>query len=243
MRRIRQVSALKALVSGISVGVLGDSYFGFWYCVKCFFGRNMDTLELVLGTHNRGKLREYQALLADAPVRVLMLDDIGLNDFDVDESGTTVEANARLKAHAYAQASRRITMADDTGLEVDALDGRPGVYAARYGGAGLDDRGRCEKLLSELDGIPDERRSARFVCVIVALNPRIGKEVTARGTVEGHIAHSIGGGNEGFGYDSVFIPDGYEVTWSAIPLAEKNGFSHRGNAVRALIPLLDTLRD
>jgi XTP/dITP diphosphohydrolase len=195
----------------------------------------MKDMDLVLGTHNKGKLREYQSLFVEAPINLLMLDDVGLSAFDVDETGTTIEANAQLKAQGYANASNMLTMADDTGLEIDALDGRPGVYAARYGNS---DRERCEKVLAELTGVPDEKRTARFVCAIVVAKPNSEPLITVRGTVEGRIAHAIGGGNEGFGYDPVFIPDGYHVTWSAIPLREKNQMSHRGSAVRKLLPLL-----
>ncbi len=192
-------------------------------------------MDLLLGTHNKGKLREYKALLAEASVNLLMLDDVGLSAFDVEETGNTFEANAALKAQAYANASRLPAMADDTGLEVDALGGRPGVYSARYGSS---DRERCEKLLAELANVPDDERTARFVCVIAVAQPQTDKLLTVRGTVEGRISQAIGGGNEGFGYDAVFIPDGYDVTWSAIPLAEKNRISHRGVAARKLIPLL-----
>ncbi|MFN8376175.1 MAG: RdgB/HAM1 family non-canonical purine NTP pyrophosphatase [Anaerolineae bacterium] len=192
-------------------------------------------MDLLLGTHNKGKLREYKALLAEASVNLLLLDDMGLTAFDVEETGTTFEANALLKAQAYAKAGGIAAMADDTGLEVDALDGRPGVYSARYGSS---DRQRCEKLLAELAHMPDEQRSARFVCVIAVAQPDKDAHLLVRGTVEGRIAQAIGGGSEGFGYDAVFIPDGYDVTWSAIPLTEKNRISHRGEAARKLIPLL-----
>lgn len=192
-------------------------------------------MDLILGSHNKGKLREYKALLADAPFTLRLLDEVGLAAFDVQETGETIEANALLKARAYANACHMPVLADDTGLEVDALDGGPGVYSARYGSS---DRERCQRLLSELFNVPQEARSARFVCVIAVARPNNGQTITARGVVEGRIAFSMGQGSEGFGYDSIFIPDGYDVTWNAISLAEKNHISHRGRAARALLPLL-----
>jgi XTP/dITP diphosphohydrolase len=196
------------------------------------------TMDLILGTHNKGKLREFQALLAEAPVKLLLLADVGLADFDVDETGTTIEANAQLKAQGYADASNMLTMADDTGLEIDAMDGRPGVYAARYGNS---DRDRCEKVLAELANVPDEKRTARFVCAIVVAKPNSEPLISVRGTVEGRIAHAIASGNTGFGYDPIFIPDGYEVTLAELPSGEKNKISHRGRAAQVLIPLLKRL--
>ncbi|NWF69624.1 MAG: RdgB/HAM1 family non-canonical purine NTP pyrophosphatase [Chloroflexi bacterium] len=192
-------------------------------------------MDLILGSHNKGKLREYKALLADAPFTLRLLDEVGLAAFDVQETGETIEANALLKARAYANACHMPVLADDTGLEVDALDGGPGVYSARYGSS---DRERCQRLLSELFNVPQEARSARFVCVIAVARPNNGQTITARGVVEGRIAFSMGQGSEGFGYDRIFIPDGYDVTWNAISLAEKNHISHRGRAARALLPLL-----
>jgi XTP/dITP diphosphohydrolase len=196
-------------------------------------------MDLILGTHNKGKLREYQELLAEAPVYLLLLDDIGLKDFDVDETGTTIEANAQLKAQGYANASNMLTMADDTGLEIDAMDGRPGVYAARYGNS---DRDRCEKVLAELAGVPDEKRTARFVCAIVVAKPNSEPLIVVRGTVEGRIAHAISSGSTGFGYDPVFIPDGYDVTLGELPAGDKNKISHRGRATQKLIPLLKEIK-
>jgi XTP/dITP diphosphohydrolase len=195
-------------------------------------------MDLLIGTTNKGKLREYKALLAEAPVKLLMLEDVGLSAFDVEENGDTIEANAIIKARAYANAGGLAALGDDTGLEVDALGGRPGVHSARYGSS---DRERCEKLLGELGHVPDEKRTARFACVLAIAFPQQENLMTVRGVVEGRIAWSMGGGSEGFGYDSVFIPDGYDITWSAIPLAEKNRISHRGEAAKQLLPLLKNL--
>ena len=191
---------------------------------------------LLIGTSNPGKLREYAALLADLPVRLLSLRDAGLESLEVEEPFETFEENAAQKAQVYAKASGLLAVADDTGLVVDALGGRPGVYSARYGGP--TDRDRYLKLLGELEAVPDAQRTARFVCVCAAAKPGGDQVETARGTVEGRIARAPGEGTEGFGYDAVFVPDGYQVVLSAIPMAEKNRISHRGNAARALIPAL-----
>ena len=191
---------------------------------------------LLIGTSNPGKLREYAVLLADLPVRLLSLRDVGLESMDVEEPFETFEENAAQKAKVYAKASGLLALADDTGLAVDALGGRPGVYSARYGGP--TDRDRYLKLLGEMEGVPDDQRTARFVCVCAAADPTGERLESARGTVEGQIARAPGEGTEGFGYDAVFVPDGYNVVLSAVPMADKNSISHRGNAARALIPAL-----
>src|ERR1051325_10883529 len=129
-------------------------------------------MDLLIGTGNAGKLDELQELLGDLDVRLLSLKAVGLGDLDVAEDATTLEDNAELKVKAYSKASGLVTLADDTGLYVDALDGRPGIYPARYGGPGLTPKDRRQKLLDELQGIPFEKRTARFACVIAVANPR-----------------------------------------------------------------------
>ncbi len=191
---------------------------------------------LLIGTSNPGKLREYAVLLADVPARLVSLRDVGLDSMDVEEPFDTFEENAAEKAKVYAKASGLLALADDTGLVVDALGGRPGVYSARYGGP--TDRDRYLKLLGELEGVPEGQRTARFVCVCAAADPTRERLESARGTVEGRITLAPGEGTEGFGYDAVFMPDGYDVVLSAVPMADKNRISHRGNAARALIPAL-----
>jgi XTP/dITP diphosphohydrolase len=193
---------------------------------------------LLIATSNPGKLREYVALLEPLPVALLNLRDVGLHSFDVDEPYETFEQNAAHKAEIYARQTGLLALADDTGLVVDALDGRPGVYSARYGGPGTTDRDRYERILRELDGVPDEQRTARFVCAVALLSPDGHIHETARGTVEGRIGFTPGQGREGFGYDSIFIPQGYDAPLSDIGMAEKNRLSHRGNAVEALLPAL-----
>jgi XTP/dITP diphosphohydrolase len=156
---------------------------------------------------------------------------------EVEETGATYTENARAKALQYMQASGLAVLADDSGIEVDALDGRPGVRSARYAGAGRSDQERVEKLLAELDGVPDERRTARFRAVITVADTD-GRIETVEGTVEGRIGHEPRGEN-GFGYDPVFLPDGYEVTTAELPSEEKNAVSHRGAAARKARPILE----
>jgi XTP/dITP diphosphohydrolase len=159
--------------------------------------------------------------------------DCGLA-IEVDETGDTYEANATLKAIAYARASGLLSLADDSGIEVDALDGRPGVHSARYGGPGLDDAGRTALLLHELEGVPAAKRTARYVAVIAIAEPRIedGAPVELfRGVQEGRIAHAPRGAN-GFGYDPVFLV-GETTTQAELSEAAKDRISHRGQALRA----------
>lgn len=195
-------------------------------------------IELLIGTGNAGKIKEYHALLADVPLRLLSLHDVGLAAMDVDETGATVAANAQIKALAYAQASGLPTLADDTGLMVDALNGEPGVYAARYGGPGLTMPQRRARLLENLTGLPDNQRTARFTCAIVLADPRTNSQITVEGVCEGRIAHEETEGEHGFGYDALFIPLGYDIPWSRVPLEIKNRISHRGQAAQQIIPHL-----
>lgn len=198
-------------------------------------------MDLLIGTGNAGKLGEFQELLDGVDLRLLSLKDVGLGDMDVAEDATTLEENAELKVKAYSQASGIVTLADDTGLFVDALDGRPGIYPARYGGPGLTQQQRRHKLLGELEGVPVEKRTARFACVIAVANPLSGETISVRGVCEGQIALVEEEGGSGFGYDAVFIPRGYTTTFSSIPLAEKNRISHRGLAAAMIIPILQRM--
>ena len=196
-------------------------------------------MDLLIATTNAGKLREYEMLLVSVPLRLLTLIDVGLDKLAVEENGTTVAENAEIKAHAYVRASGLLTLADDTGLVVDALGGAPGVYPARWGGEGLTMAQRRQKMLKELEGVPDEQRTARFLCVIVLAYPQTLTTTTASGVCEGRIAQVDDEGGHGFGYDSVFIPAGYDLPWSRIPMGEKNQISHRGKAARQLLPVLE----
>ncbi len=189
---------------------------------------------VLVATGNPGKVREYDDLLSGLPVTCDGPADLGLR-LAVDEGGATYEENATLKAAAFAHASRPqgidLTLADDSGLEVDALDGRPGVHSARYGGPGKGDADRWRLLLNELEGVPWEERTARFRCVIALAVPA-GQATTVEGTCEGVIAFEAAGDN-GFGYDPVFYLPEHGCTMAQLPAAEKNSISHRGRAAQA----------
>ena len=185
-------------------------------------------MKLVLATANPDKARELAALLEGFEV-VLRPPDLP----DVEETEDTLEGNARLKAVAVMAATGEAAVADDTGLEVDALGGRPGVFAARYAGPDATYADNVAKLLGELEGVPHEGRRARFHTVAVAVFPE-GREIIAEGWVEGTIAEAARG-EAGFGYDPVFVPDrGDGRTFAEMSAEEKAAVSHRGRALRAL---------
>ncbi len=186
-------------------------------------------MRLVLATANPDKAREIADLLAGFEI---VPRPAGLGD--VEETADTLEGNARLKATAVAAAAEEVAVADDTGLEVDALGGRPGVWAARYAGENATYADNVVKLLAELDGVPrGERRRARFHTVAMAAWPD-GREVVAHGTVEGEIS-LVARGDGGFGYDPVFVPDdGGGRTFGEMSADEKNAMSHRARAFREL---------
>lgn len=187
-------------------------------------------MRIVLASGNRGKLAEIGRILGGMAV-----DLVSMDEFDLDapaETGATFEANALLKAHAAVRATGLAAIADDSGLEVDALAGAPGVDSAHYAGAQRDDEANNARLLDALDGVPDERRTARFVCVAVLVAPD-GREWVRRGTMEGRIGHAPRG-DGGFGYDPLFIADGETRTNGELSPEEKDARSHRGQAFRAL---------
>jgi XTP/dITP diphosphohydrolase len=192
----------------------------------------------VLATGNAGKVRELRELLDGCGWEVLAPADIALSAPDVIEGGRSYLENATLKAIAFSRAARLPALADDSGLEVDALDGRPGVFSARYGGRrASDDHQRCGLLLDELRDVPAGRRAARFRASIVLALPG-GATVSREGTVEGRIAAEPRGAN-GFGYDPVFeLPDGRTMAQIG---DEKSAFSHRALAIRAMIKVLKEL--
>lgn len=183
--------------------------------------------KLLIATHNQGKIREYQALLADLPFTVISLEAAGVTR-DVEETGLTFAENAILKATTYAAWTGLWTWADDSGLEIDALDGRPGVYSARYGGSGLSDADRYRKVLAELAALPLAPWAARFQCVVALAIPG-GRVETVEGTVEGIITDQPRGSN-GFGYDPIFYLPAYNATMAELPSALKNQISHRALA-------------
>ena len=185
---------------------------------------------LVVGSFNRKKTAEVLDLLSSLPIEVVSL--AGFDGVEaVEETGTTFEANAAIKAAGFSVQIGEPVLADDSGLEVDALGGRPGVYSARYGGEGLTDEERTARLLDELSGTPDAERTARFRCAIaMAVGPEVRIEVSAK--VEGRIGHTPAGAN-GFGYDPVFIPDGSDRTFGQLDPEVKRRTSHRARALAA----------
>jgi XTP/dITP diphosphohydrolase len=190
---------------------------------------------LVVASLNRSKVRELIALLGDLPYRVVPLVDVPGATLP-DETATTYEGNALLKARAVAALDADVALADDSGLEVDALGGAPGVHSARFGGSGLDDAGRTALLLDRLRGIPPERRTARFRSVI-AVVVRSGSAQTVEGVVEGIITDAPRG-TGGFGYDPVFFHPGLGRTFGELSESEKSGVSHRALAARRARALL-----
>jgi|SRR5581483_11307427 XTP/dITP diphosphohydrolase len=184
-------------------------------------------MKLLIATHNRGKLREFAEILRDLPLELVTLNDVGIAD-DVEETGATFEENARLKALTYAAQSGLLTLADDSGLQVDALGGEPGVYSKRYAGEGKSDAERNAYLLEKLREVPQEKRTARFRCVIVIADAQ-GQTWTSEGTCEGEIALAPRGTN-GFGYDPIFIVRDAGKHMAELSNQEKNRVSHRGRA-------------
>lgn len=191
----------------------------------------MKPQEILIATRNMGKLLEFQQMLESLPFILRSLDDFPFAS-EVEETGQSFLENALLKAQVYAAQTGLRTLADDSGLEVDALGGAPGIYSARYGGAEASDADRVAKLLRELSSTGDRARRARFVCVI-ALSATEAREVkTFTGTCEGRIALEPRGTN-GFGYDPVFVPDGYEESFGELSPDIKHEISHRARAIEA----------
>ena len=190
---------------------------------------------LLLATTNRHKLEEYRAIFSGLPFRLLSLHDLQLN-LDVEETGTTFTQNAEIKALAYAQASGMLSLADDSGLEIDALGGAPGVYSARFLGVEASYEERFRFILEQLKGLPQEQRTARFRCAITLAEPSKDYR-TVEGVLEGQIADAPRG-DHGFGYDPIFlVPESGKTTAELAP-EEKNRISHRGQAARLAAALL-----
>ncbi|MDQ3821552.1 MAG: XTP/dITP diphosphatase [Acidobacteriota bacterium] len=186
--------------------------------------------ELLIATHNEGKVAELKLLLAEFPARLRSLKEFPEIE-EVEETGTTFAENAALKASSYAERTRLWTLSDDSGLEVNALGGAPGVYSARYKGPGLSYGERIRQLLEELSETGSDDRRARFVCVIAIANPQGEIVNSSTGTCEGTIARAPRGTN-GFGYDPIFVPDGFEQTFGELPTDIKEEISHRARALR-----------
>jgi XTP/dITP diphosphohydrolase len=194
--------------------------------------------DLLLASQNPGKLNEMKQLVEGLPFRVLGPRDLGIHE-SPDETGTTFLENARLKALHYGALSGRLTVADDSGLSVDALDGQPGLYSSRFGGEGATDLDRNRLLLSKLEGVPRDRRGARFTsAVVVARGTEPLFEVQE--SVEGRIAEEMRGAN-GFGYDPLFFYPPFGKTFGEVPRADKDRVSHRGKAFARLREFLGRL--
>lgn len=189
-------------------------------------------MDIVLATRNRKKIEEIKAIVKDMGTvnRMYTVDDFPVLE-DVEEDGDTFEANAVKKAEYVSRTTGMTAVADDSGLEVSALEGRPGVMSARYAGESADDRANVEKLLREMEGVPENDRGARFVCCIALVS---GKKVrTFTGCVTGMIG-TAPSGSRGFGYDPVFYPNGHDKTFAEMSEAEKNSMSHRAMALGKL---------
>lgn len=192
--------------------------------------------EAIIATHNPGKVKEFKEILEPRGYDVKSLAEIGFT-VEIEETGHTFEENAILKAEAVAKAVNKMVIADDSGLSIDNLGGRPGVYSARYAGEQKDDQANIEKVLSELKGIEKEQRTARFRCALAVSIP--GEETkTVEGHVEGYIAEEPRG-EYGFGYDPIFIVKDKDKTMAELTSDEKNKISHRADALKKLSKLLE----
>lgn len=192
---------------------------------------------IVFATGNQNKMREIRMILADLGVEIYSMKELGV-DIDIEENGKTFEENAEIKARAVAQIlPDDIILADDSGLEIDYLGKAPGVYSARFAGEDTPYDVKNILLLDKLNGVPEEQRTARFVCVIAVAFPN-GEVQTVRGTMEGIIGHEIEGEN-GFGYDPIFVIPECGCTTAQLDPVKKNELSHRGKALRAMRKVLE----
>lgn len=188
--------------------------------------------KVILASRNKGKLKEIKAILQKFGMETISRDDAGIPTFEVEETGNTFEENSLLKAQAIMDVAHVITIADDSGLEVDALSGAPGIYSARYAGENCTFEDNNRKLLQELEGVPEEQRGAAFVSVITMLFPD-GEKLVARGECRGKILTELRG-EEGFGYDPLFMPEGENRSFAEMTSEEKNRISHRAKSLQIL---------
>lgn len=195
--------------------------------------RNKDMADkrIVFATGNAGKMKEIREILSDLELEVVSMKEIGV-DIPIEEDGTTFEENALIKARAVARQCGEIVFADDSGLEVDYLNGEPGIYSARYMGEETPYSIKNANIIGRLEGIPDEKRTARFVCAIAAVFPD-GQEMVTSGEIEGRIGYEEKGKN-GFGYDPIFYVPEFGRTTAELSDEEKNSISHRGRALRRM---------
>ena len=193
--------------------------------------------QVVIATKNKGKVKDFEALFAPLGYEVVTMFDVA-PDLEIEETGTTFEENAVLKAETLAKQLNKIVIADDSGLAVDALNGEPGVYSARYAGD-HDDEANIVKVLEKLQGVPTEKRTARFCCALAIAGPNM-ETTTLFGTCEGVILEEKRGTN-GFGYDPIFFVQALNRAMAELSPEEKGSISHRGNAIRQLKEKLPTL--
>lgn len=187
--------------------------------------------KIIFATNNEGKMKEIRMILQDMQYEVLSLKDVQIK-VDIEENGTTFEENAMLKAQTIMKLTNEIVLADDSGLEVDAMDRQPGIYSARFLGEDTSYEVKNNYILNELKNVPDEKRTARFVCAIACAFPD-GRCKTTRGTIEGKIGYKIVGTN-GFGYDPIFFVPEYNCTTAELSPEQKNKISHRAKALNAM---------
>jgi len=192
-------------------------------------------MKMIVASKNKGKLEEIRYIFRDLPYEIVSMQEAGIQD-EIDETGTTFEENALIKARYIQKVTGSIALADDSGLEVAYLDGAPGVYSSRFAGEGATDAQKNEKLLEVLKDVPFAQRNARFVCVIAVVFPD-GRELLSRGTFDGVIAETPTGEN-GFGYDPLLYITAQGRTVAQMTEAEKNQVSHRGKALRAMLAQL-----
>lgn len=195
--------------------------------------------EIIIATKNNGKAKEFRDFFLAYGIKASSLLDLSMDIPDVEETGTTFEENAALKAEQISELLGVPVLADDSGLKIDALDGEPGIYSARYAGTSKNDQANIEKVLKKLSDVPKEKRTARFICVLAVATP--GKEtIFHKGICEGNIATTVKGDN-GFGYDPIFIPHNTEKTMAELEPSEKSQISHRKNAIIKLDAWIKTL--
>ncbi len=192
----------------------------------------MNNMKIVAATGNKHKIEEIESITKKFGMNVITKAEAGVGDLEVEETGTTFEENSLIKAEAIMKATGMPAIADDSGLEADALNGAPGVYSARFSGEGATDESNNAKLLKLMENIPDDERSARFVSVVTLCFPD-GTVVAARGECPGTLRRSPQG-DGGFGYDPLFVPVGYDKTYAEISAEEKNIISHRAKALGIL---------
>lgn len=193
-------------------------------------------MRIIVATHNKGKMAEFAVILKDTGIEFVSWDEAGLGDLEIEENGSNCEENSFIKADTICRITGEAAMADDSGLFVDALGGDPGVNTARYAGDHGNDAANRALLLKNLEGVPMEKRTARFMTVITVVYPD-GKKLVATGICPGYISTEERG-ERGFGYDSVFIPEGNDKTFAELPLEYKNSISHRHLALEKLLKII-----